>query len=111
MRTSDLAQALFAGLLQRLGAQHRNEAMIELGKRLAERITSNEAVVAEPRKRPSATCKVARGTVTSVHALHPANTDCPQCNGKGELPQHDGLRQKTCPRCNGRSRLKATPGR
>ena len=42
MRTSDLAVALLAGLLQRLGAQHRNEAMIDAGKRLAERITGTE---------------------------------------------------------------------
>ena len=44
MRTSDLAVALLAGLLQRLGAQHRNEAMIDAGKRLAEHITSADAV-------------------------------------------------------------------
>lgn len=37
--------------------------------------------------------------------LHAANTDCPECKGKGEVPQHGGLRQKSCPRC------KATPGR
>jgi len=49
-------------------------------------------------------------TVTKVHALHPANTDCPQCNGKGEVPQHGGLRQKTCTRCNGRGWIK-TPSR
>jgi hypothetical protein len=45
--------------------------------------------------------------VTSVRALHPANTDCPECKGKGEVPQHGGLRQKTCPRCNGRGWVKA----
>jgi len=43
---------------------------------------------------------------TSVHSLHPANTDCPQCNGKGEVPQHGGLRQRTCPRCSGRGWIK-----
>ena len=43
MRSSDLAVALLAGLLQRLGAQHRNEAMIDAGKRLAEHITRTEA--------------------------------------------------------------------
>ena len=43
-----------------------------------------------------------------VQELH--NTDCPECKGKGEVPQHGGLRQKTCPRCNGRGRIKA-PGR
>ena len=30
----------------------------------------------------------------TVHALHPANTECPTCKGKGEVPQHGGLRQK-----------------
>jgi hypothetical protein len=60
VRTSELAQVLFAGLLQRLGAQHRNEAMIEAGKQLSDRITSNEAEGAEPRKRPSAACEVVR---------------------------------------------------
>jgi len=29
-------------------------------------------------------------TITRVHALHPANTDCPQCSGKGEVSQHGG---------------------
>jgi len=48
--------------------------------------------------------------VTSVHALHPANTDCPECNGKGEVPQHGGLRQKTCPRCGGKGWIKAKSG-
>ena len=43
----------------------------------------------------------------TVLALHPANNDCPQCNGKGEVPQHGGLRQKTCPRCNGRGWIKS----
>jgi len=41
--------------------------------------------------------------------LHPANTDCPQCNGKGEVPQHGGLRQKTCPRCGERGWIRSTP--
>src|SRR5262249_1559237 len=49
-------------------------------------------------------------TVSKVHALPPANTDWPQCNGKGEVPQHGGLRQKTCTRCNGRGWIK-TPSR
>ena len=47
----------------------------------------------------------------TVHALHPANTECPTCKGKAEVPQHGGLRMKTCPRCNGRGWVKATPGR
>ena len=50
-------------------------------------------------------------TVTKVHALHPADNDCPECKGKGEVPQHGGLRQKTCPRCNGRGWVRATPSR
>ena len=50
MRTSDLAVALLAGLLQRLGAQHRNEAMIDAGKRLAEHITSADAVAPNQEK-------------------------------------------------------------
>jgi len=44
--------------------------------------------------------------VTSVRALHPANTDCPECKGKGEVPQHGGLRQKSCWRCAGRGWLR-----
>ena len=47
-------------------------------------------------------------TVTKVHALHPADNDCPECNWKGEVPQHGGLRQKTCPRCNGRGWVRTT---
>ena len=48
---------------------------------------------------------------TRAQELHPANTDCPECRRKGEVPQHSGLRQKTCPRCNGRGRIKGPPGR
>src|SRR5215467_6832252 len=44
----------------------------------------------------------------SVHMLHPANTECPTCKGKAEVPQHGGLRMKTCPRCNGRGWIRAT---
>jgi hypothetical protein len=40
---------------------------------------------------------------TRIQELHPANTNCPECKGKGEVPQHGGLRQKTCPRCGGRA--------
>ena len=35
--------------------------------------------------------------VTSVRALHPANTDCPECKGKGEVPQHGGLSRRPVP--------------
>ena len=36
----------------------------------------------------------------------------PGMQGKGEVPQHGGLQQKTCPRCNGRGWVKApAPGR
>ena len=49
--------------------------------------------------------------ITGVHALHPANNDCPECKGKGEVPQHGGLRQKTCPRCNGRGWVRGMPSR
>jgi DnaJ-class molecular chaperone len=48
---------------------------------------------------------------TRAQELHPANSECPECKGKGEVPQHGGLRQKTCPRCNGRGRIKGPPGR
>jgi len=40
--------------------------------------------------------------VAGVHALHPANTKCPQCKGTGRVPMHHGLRDKECPRCGGR---------
>jgi hypothetical protein len=43
----------------------------------------------------------------SAHALHPANTDCPQCNGTGRVPMHHGLRDKECPRCGGRGWVKS----
>jgi hypothetical protein len=29
----------------------------------------------------------------SVHTLHPANTECPECKGTGQVDQHGGLRQ------------------
>jgi DnaJ-class molecular chaperone len=45
-----------------------------------------------------------------IQELHPVNNDCPECKGKGEVPQHGGLRQKTCPRCNGRGWVKAPLG-
>jgi hypothetical protein len=33
-----------------------------------------------------------------TRAPHPANNECPEYKGKGEVPQpHGGLRQKTCP--------------
>jgi len=48
----------------------------------------------------------------SAHAFHPANTECPECKGKGKgrVPMHDGLRDKECDRCGGRGWIKA-PGR
>jgi len=46
--------------------------------------------------------------VAGVHALHPANTKCPQCKGTGRVPMHHGLRDKECPRCGGRGWVKAT---
>jgi len=42
-----------------------------------------------------------------VHALHPANTGCSTCKGKGRVPMHHGLRDKECPRCGGRGRINA----
>jgi hypothetical protein len=47
-------------------------------------------------------------SVAGTHALHPANTDCPECKGSGRVPMHHGLRDKACPRCGGRSWIKAT---
>jgi len=44
--------------------------------------------------------------VAGVHALHPANTDCPQCKGKGRVPMYHGLRDKECPRCGCRGWIK-----
>jgi len=48
-------------------------------------------------------------TVAGVHALHPANTECPECKGKGRVRMHHGLRDKDCPRCGGRGWVKAKP--
>ena len=45
--------------------------------------------------------------VVGMYALHPANTDCPQCKGSGCVPMHHGLRAKECPRCGGRGWIKA----
>jgi hypothetical protein len=45
--------------------------------------------------------------VTSAHGLHPANTECPDCKGAGEVDQHGGLRKKSCWRCAGRGWLRA----
>jgi len=42
-----------------------------------------------------------------AHALHPANTECPQCKGTGRVPMHHGLRDKECPRCGGRGWVKS----
>jgi hypothetical protein len=30
----------------------------------------------------------------SVHTLHSANSECPQCQGSGEVDQHSRLRKK-----------------
>jgi DnaJ-class molecular chaperone len=46
-------------------------------------------------------------TVAGAHALHPANTECPQCKGTGRVPMHHGLRDKECPRCGGRGWVKS----
>jgi hypothetical protein len=46
-----------------------------------------------------------------VHALHPANTECPQCKGTARVPMHHGLRDKECPRCGGRGWIKAPIGK
>ena len=53
--------------------------------------------------------------VASVHVLHPATTECPECKGKKRVPMHHGLRDedlrdKECPRCGGRGWVKAKPG-
>jgi len=46
--------------------------------------------------------------IAGTHALHPANTDCPQCKGTGRVPMHHGLRDKACARCGGHGWVKAT---
>ena len=50
--------------------------------------------------------------VASVHVLHPATTECPECKGKKRVPMHHGprdedLRDKECPRCGGRGWVKS----
>jgi hypothetical protein len=50
-------------------------------------------------------------TVTAAHGLHPANVDCPDCKGTGQVDQHGGLRKKSCFRCNGRGWVKAPMGK
>jgi len=49
-------------------------------------------------------CRVSRLQLEApkVAGLHPANVDCPECKGTGQVDQHGGLRKKTCPRCGGR---------
>ena len=44
--------------------------------------------------------------VASVHALHPANTECPHCKGTARVSMHHGLRDTECPRCGGRGWIK-----
>jgi hypothetical protein len=46
-----------------------------------------------------------------THGLHPANTECPDCKGTGQVNQHGGLRQKSCWRCAGRGWIKASIGK
>jgi hypothetical protein len=46
-----------------------------------------------------------------THGLHPANVDCPDCKGTGQVDQHGGLRQKSCGRCAGRGWIKARLGK
>jgi hypothetical protein len=46
-----------------------------------------------------------------THGLHPANVDCPDCKGTGQVDQHGGLRQKSCWRCAGRGWIKARLGK
>jgi hypothetical protein len=47
----------------------------------------------------------------TAHALHPANTECPDCKGTGQVDQHGGLRQKSCWRCAGRGWVRAPMGK
>jgi hypothetical protein len=46
-------------------------------------------------------------TVAGTHALHPANTECPQCKGKARVPMQHGLRDKECPRYGGRGWIRS----
>jgi hypothetical protein len=48
-------------------------------------------------------------TVTGAHGLHPANVECRDCKGTGQVDQHGGLRQKMCWRCAGREWLRRRP--
>jgi hypothetical protein len=41
-------------------------------------------------------------TTKGAHGLHPANSECPECKGTGEVDQHGGLRKRSCLRCGGR---------
>ena len=42
-----------------------------------------------------------------AHGVRPqANTESQQCKGKGRVPMHHGLRDKTCDRCGGRGWVK-----
>jgi hypothetical protein len=43
--------------------------------------------------------------------LHPANVECADCKGTGQVDHHGGLRQKSCWRCAGRGWIRATLGR
>jgi len=53
---------------------------------------------------------VSKLQLENVAGVHPANTECPTCQGKAGVPIHAGLRDKECPRCGGRGWIKS-PGR
>ena len=53
---------------------------------------------------------VSKLQLETVVGMHPANTDCPTCQGKGQVPMHGGLRDKECPRCGGRGWIKSRMG-
>ena len=46
-----------------------------------------------------------------THGLHPANMECPDCKGSGQVDQHGGLGQKSCWRCAGCGWIKAPASR
>jgi hypothetical protein len=50
-------------------------------------------------------------TVGGTHGLHPANVECPDCKGTGQVDQHGGLRKKSCWRCAGRGWLRVPLGK
>jgi len=50
---------------------------------------------------------VSKLQLETVAGTHPANRDCPTCQGKGRVPMHGGLRDKECLRCGGRGWIKS----